>query len=145
MLFFWFFTYYEVEIDIVRSQISETAFDAILHAVMPGVVQLRRQPDLGAWDTRFFDGLADFFLVAVCQSGVDVAVPLGQCPLDGVGDFIGLGLPCSQADGGDLVACVEAEGLSAMKVRFFYVREGCFCLLGYLSGCHIDKCSSYYV
>ena len=116
-------SYHEVEIYVVGSQVFETALDTILHAVMPGVVQLRREPDLGARDAGFSDALADFFLVAVCESGVDVAVTLGQCPLDGVGDFIGFGLPCPETDGGDLVAGVKEEGLSSASVSC-YARDG---------------------
>jgi hypothetical protein len=120
---------HEVEVDVVDAEALEGGLDALFDALVPWVVELGCDPDLLAGDARVFDALADFVLVAVGESSVDVAVYpisvgskymytlvlLPVASLQGGGnsltDLVGLRLPCSQADGGDLCASVEREVL----------------------------------
>lgn len=112
----------QVEIDVVDIQVLQRGGKAILHAVVPGVVQLGGDPDLVAGNAGVLDALADLMFVAIGESSVDVAVALQQGVLDGLAHFIGLGLPGAQADGGDLVARVEGVGLPMR--RSLLEREG---------------------
>jgi hypothetical protein len=61
-----------------------------------------------------------------------VAVALQQGVLDGLADFIGLGLPGSQADGGDLVTGVEGIGLSRKE-------EGVGLVIACAADCSIER------
>ena len=80
--------------------------------MVPRVVELGRQPDLAAGHAGRFDALPDLGFVAVRERGVDVAVALLQGGRDGFAHFVGLALPGTEAEGGDLRAGVEGEGLS---------------------------------
>lgn len=113
---------HQVQVDVVDAQVLEGGVDAVLDAVVPGVVQLGGNPDLLAGDAGVLDALANLGLVAVGEGGVDVPVALEQGVLDGLTDFVGLGLPGAQADGGDLVARVEGVGLPVdVLVVFIWV------------------------
>lgn len=92
---------HEIQVDIIRPQGLEGILNSLRNALMPWVVELGRQPDLGPGDAGVFDAVADFLLVAVGRGCVDVPVSGLQGIADGVADFVGLGLPCSQTDGGD--------------------------------------------
>lgn len=76
---------------------------------VPRIVQLGGEPNLGSGHAGGLDALADLLLVAVAIGRVNVAVAGAECGLDGVLDLAGLGLPCAQADGGDLVARRQVE------------------------------------
>lgn len=93
----------EVEVDVRNAERLERGGDAILHTVVPGVVQLGGDPDLLSGHTRLLDALTDLALVAVGKGGIDVAVAGLERSLDGLLDLVGLGLPGSEADGRDLV------------------------------------------
>lgn len=67
---------HQVQVDVVDAQVFEGGVDAVLDAVVPGVVQLGGDPDLVAWDAGVLDAGADLGLVAVGQGCVDVAVAL---------------------------------------------------------------------
>lgn len=101
----------QVQVDVVNTEVLQGGVNALLHAVVPGVVQLGGDPDLLTGNAGVLDTLADLVLVAVGEGSVDVAVALQQGDLDGLADLIGLGLPSTQANGGDLVAGVESIGL----------------------------------
>lgn len=60
---------------------------------MVWVVELRRQENLFSRNPRCFDALADFGLVLVTGSGVDVSVSILQRKLHCVFDLARLGLP----------------------------------------------------
>lgn len=64
---------HQVEIHIVRAQGLERGLYALLHALVPWVIQLGGEPDFRAWDTAVLDAGADFGFVAVGEGGVDVA------------------------------------------------------------------------
>ncbi len=85
----------EVQVDIVGSEVGQAVGNGVADALVVRVVQLGGDPDLVARDARGLDALADFLFVAVGGGGVDVAVAGAQSSLDGPGDLIGLGLPCS--------------------------------------------------
>jgi hypothetical protein len=102
---------HQVQINVVGAQRLERRVDALLHTLVPRVVELGRQPDLVAGDARLGDAVADFLLVAVCERRIDVAVPSGERGLDGFFDFVGLGFPCPQPNSGYLIARVERERL----------------------------------
>lgn len=101
---------HEPQIDVVGAQVLEAVVNGLGDALVVRVVQLGRQPDLVARHTGGLDAGADFLFVAVGGGGVDVTVAAAEGGLNGGLDLVGLGLPCSEADGGDLVACVEREG-----------------------------------
>ena len=82
---------------------------------MPRVVELGGDPDLLSRNARVFDPLADLRLIAIRKSRINVSVSLAKSILDGFRDLVGLGLPCPQSEGGDLVARVESEGFSVQR------------------------------
>ena len=100
----------QVQINIVQPQALQARVDALRHALVPRVVELGGDPDLGARDARVADGGADLGLVAVGEGGVDVAVAGLEGGEDGVVDLVGGGLPGAEADDGDLGARVEGRG-----------------------------------
>lgn len=56
-------------------------------------------------------------------SRIDVSVSSSQSPLHSLLNVSGLGLPCSEADGWNLVARVEGEGLSTNEVLACYMSQ----------------------
>lgn len=104
---------HEVQVKVVCLQVLEGLAEALGDALVPGVVQLRRQPDLGPGHARGLDPVTDLLLVAVGKGSVDVSVTCLEGCLDGVLDLVGLGLPCSQTQSGDLGARVQGVGLTA--------------------------------
>ena len=103
---------HQIQVHIVSAQVAQAVVNRLGHALVPRVVELGGQPDLVARHARRLDALADLLLVAVGKGGVDVAVAGAQRVLDGFGDFVGARLPGAQADGGDLVPCVEGVGFA---------------------------------
>lgn len=122
----------QVKVDIVQTEVLKRRFNALVDTVVPGVVELGGNPDLLTRNTGVTDTLTNLGLVAVCQSTitlsihapvyrrlsrymcnsrVDVAVAPQQSVLDGLADLVGLGLPGTQTDGGDLVTRFESVGL----------------------------------
>jgi hypothetical protein len=63
----------QVEIHVIRAQGLERGLDALLHALVPWVIQLGGEPDFRAWDAAVLDAGADFGFIAVSEGGVDVA------------------------------------------------------------------------
>lgn len=103
---------HQVEVEVVGLQVLEGLVEALGDALVPGVVQLRGQPDLGPGHARRLDAVADLFLVAVGEGGVDVSVAGLKSCLDSVLHLVGLGLPCSKAQGRDLGTRVQGVGLT---------------------------------
>lgn len=103
----------EVKVDVVGAEVLEGRLNALGHAGVPGVVQLGGEPDLVAGDARVLDTGTNLGLVAVGEGGIDVTVAGEKGIPHGHANLIGLGLPCAQTDGGDLVAGVEGVGLPA--------------------------------
>ena len=83
--------------------------------MVPGVIELGGKPDLLAGHARVANTGTNFGFVTVGQRGVNVAVPLQQGVLDSLTDLIGLGLPSSQTDGGNLVTGVEGVCLPGRR------------------------------
>jgi hypothetical protein len=102
---------HQVEVDVIGLEVLEGGINSLSDALVPGVVQLGGEPDLFAGHTGVLDTGTDLGLVAVSQSSVNVAVTGEKGVPHGHADLIGLGLPCSQTDGGDLGAGVEGVGL----------------------------------
>lgn len=101
---------HQVQVDVVSAELGQAVGDGFGDALVVGVVELGGQPNLVAGHARGLDALADFLLVAVGGGSVNVTVAGLEGSLDGGTDLSGLGLPCSETDGGDLVAGVEGEG-----------------------------------
>ena len=99
--------YHEIEVDVVQAKALQRAVDALVDALVPWVVELGRDPDILTGDARVLDALAHLFLVAVRQRRVDVAVSSLERGLDSLTHLARLGLPGSEADGGNLCARVE--------------------------------------
>lgn len=104
-------TYHEIQVHIVRAKILQRRVDAILHAMVPGIVKLGGQKDFTSWHARLPDALSYFGFIAICERSVDVAVAFLEGNLDGIGYLMGLALPCSQPNCGDCSACVQLERL----------------------------------
>ena len=100
----------QVQVDVVEPEALETRVDALLHALVPRVVELGGDPDFSAGYAGVADAGANLGLVAVGEGGVDVAVAGLEGREDGVVDLIGPGLPGAEADDGDLGARVEGRG-----------------------------------
>lgn len=113
---------HEVQVDIVGLQAGEAALDGLGDALVPGVVELGGQEDVAAGHARGLDAVADLLLVAVRKGRVDVAVPVPERRLDRRLDLVRLGLPRPEADGRDLGARVEGEGLAGGIVSGDVVR-----------------------
>jgi hypothetical protein len=104
---------HEIEVYIIKSEIIQTLLETLFDAGVERAPQLGGDEQVLALDDAgvngLLDTLADLIFIAVAKSSVNVTVS----NLDGVGDsprdFAGLGLPCSQAEGGDLCAGVELE------------------------------------
>jgi hypothetical protein len=73
------------------------------------IVQLPRNEDVLARDTTVLDALANFGLIAVDSSTIDVAVAGFQSNLHSSLDFIRRSLPSTKAYSGDLIPIVEGE------------------------------------
>lgn len=114
---------HEVQVDVVGAQVREALVQRGGGARLVRVVELGREPDGGARHARRLDARADLLLVAVCCCRVDVAVAAAESGLDGLLDFAGFGLPCSQADGGDFGSRVERVCAAAR----FGSRSVCCC------------------
>ena len=93
---------HEVKVDVVGSEGLEGGLDTLLDTLVPWVVELGGQPDLLTGDTRVLDSLSDLVLVAVSESGINVAVSGEERSLDGFADLVWLGLPGSETNGGHL-------------------------------------------
>ena len=100
---------HEVQVDVVGAELGQAVSDGLGDTLVVGVVELGGQPDLVAGNARGLDALAYFFLVAVGGGSVNVTVAGLEGGLNGGTDLSGLGLPCSETDGGDLVAGVEGK------------------------------------
>ena len=130
----------KVEIDIVETKALERGVNSLRNTLVPGVVKLGGNPDLTARNTRLLDTLSNLGFVTIGKSTatyigqcerfrkttkqlvagsnlrIDVTVALQESILDGLSDLVGLGLPGTKADGGDLVTGVEGVNLP-MKRR----------------------------
>lgn len=95
---------HEVEVDVVNAEILEGRGDALFHTLVPGVVKLGGDPDLLSRDAGVLDTLANLGLVAVCEGSVDVAVTSEESSLDGLANLVGLGLPGTKTNSGNLSA-----------------------------------------
>lgn len=102
---------HQVQVNVIDAQILQGRGNTRLHTVVPGVVELGGDPDLLAGDTGVLDTGTNLSLVAVGKGGVNVTVALQQGIPNSHADLIGLGLPSSQANGGDLVTSVEGVSL----------------------------------
>lgn len=101
---------HQVQINIARSQTLQTRIDSLLHTLVPRVIELSGKPDILTRHSRVLDSKPDFSFIAIGKGSVDVTVPLTECDLDRLLDFVRLRLPCPETEGGDLVAGVEGEG-----------------------------------
>jgi len=101
----------QVKIDVVNTQVLEGGVNALLNTVVPGVVKLGSEPDLLAGDARVTNTSANLGLVSVGQGSVNVTVALQQGVLNSLADLVGLRLPGTKTDGGNLIAGVKSVGL----------------------------------
>lgn len=62
----------EVEVDIVQAKALKGRVNALLNAVVPGVVQLGGDPDLTARDAGVSDAVTNLGLIAICKSAMPV-------------------------------------------------------------------------
>lgn len=64
----------QVKVDVVGAEVLKRVLERLLDALVVGVVELGREPDLRPRDARVDDALADLGLVAVGGGRVDVTV-----------------------------------------------------------------------
>jgi hypothetical protein len=123
---------HKVQIDVIHTKALERRVNSVLHTVVPCVIKLGGDPDLFARNTRVPDALAYFSFVTVGEgttmgqsaqnfysmmnrgvfnSRVNMAITLQQSNFDGLSDFVGLRLPGTETDCGDLVTRVQGVGL----------------------------------
>lgn len=81
---------HKVQVNVVNTEVLERRGDALFDTLVPWVVKLGCDPNLLTGDTRVLDSLTDLGLVAVCESGIDVAVTSEESSLDGLTDLVGL-------------------------------------------------------
>ena len=93
---------HKVKVDVVGLEVLERRGDALFDALVPWVVKLGGDPDLLTGDTRVLDTETNFGLVAVGEGGVDVTVASEESGLDGFANLVGLGLPGTETDSGNL-------------------------------------------
>jgi len=102
----------KVQVDVVDTEVLERGGNTLLNTVVPGVIELSGEPDLLAGHARVLDTGTDLGLVAVSKGSIDVTVALQQGILHSNPNLIGLGLPGTKANGGNLVTGVEGVSLS---------------------------------
>ena len=95
---------HQVQINIVHVKGLEGGVDTVFDAVVPGVVQLGRDPYLIPRDARIFDALADLVLIAIRQCGINVAIACIKRCFDCYTDLIRWRLPCAQTYSRYLIA-----------------------------------------
>ena len=66
---------HEVEVHIVELEVFQRRFDALTNSLMPWIVKLGSNPDLATGNSRLFDAVADFLLVAVCERSTASQIP----------------------------------------------------------------------
>ena len=93
---------HQVEIDVVSLEVLERRGNALFDALVPWVVKLGGNPDLLTGNTGVLDTETDLSLVAVGKGSVDVTVASEESSLDGLANLVGLGLPGTETDSGDL-------------------------------------------
>lgn len=84
---------------------------------MGRIVQLGSQPYLISGHAGGANPFADFLLVAVSGSGIDVTITGFQSGLDRFGDLIRSGLPGAKPNSWDLGSRVEGESAAISLVR----------------------------
>jgi hypothetical protein len=93
---------HKVKVDVVGLEVLERRGDALFDALVPGVVKLGGDPDLLTGDTGVFDTETNLSLIAVGEGSVDVTVTSEESSLDSFANLVGLGLPGTETDGGNL-------------------------------------------
>jgi hypothetical protein len=93
---------HEVKVDVVGLEVLQRRGDTLFDALVPGVVKLGGNPDLLTGDTRVLDTETDLSLVAVGEGSVDVTVASEESGLDSFANLVGLGLPGTETDSGNL-------------------------------------------
>lgn len=101
---------HQEQIKVIRLKGFQRRSQTLGDVLVPWVVKLGGQPDVLARHARGLDAGANLLLVAVGVGSVDVAVACAEGGFDSGGNFVGLGLPGAEADGGDLVARVKEDG-----------------------------------
>jgi hypothetical protein len=93
---------HKVKVDVVGLEVLERRGDALFDALVPGVVELGGDPDLLTGDTRVLDTETNLSLVAVGEGSVNVTVTSEESGLDSFANLVGLGLPGTETDSGNL-------------------------------------------
>lgn len=102
---------HQVQIKIIGPEISQSLVQSRQNIIgsMLGVPQFAGNEDLVAWHTRLLDTGANLGFIAVNGSAVYVTVTLLKGDFNSILDLQRLGLPSTEAHGGNLCACVEGE------------------------------------
>jgi hypothetical protein len=113
---------HKVKVDIVGLEVLERRGDTLFDALVPGVVKLGGDPDLLAGDTRVLDTETDLSLVAVGESSVNVTVTSEESGLDSLANLVGLGLPGTETDGGNLSTLLVVRLSRSLWIESYNIR-----------------------
>lgn len=108
---------HQVKVDVVGLKVLERRGNALFDALVPGVVELGGDPDLLTGNTRVLDTETDLVLVTVGKSSVNVTVASEESSLDGLAHLVGLGLPGTETDGGDLSTLLLVSSCCLVRKR----------------------------
>lgn len=90
---------------------------------MPRVIEFGGDPDFTPGDAGCSYTIAYLVFVLICEGCVDVAVACTQGVFNCSSYFSGLGLEGSEADGGDMGAGVEEEGLTGTLLAWGSIED----------------------
>lgn len=110
---------HQVQVYIVDSEIRKCLTQSTFHILgsMLRIPQLPRDEYVLAFDSAVLDAVADFLLVSVYGSAVDVAVSCPKRNLNSFFHLFGCSLPCPESDSWDFRRRVECE--TAVKCHFW--------------------------
>jgi hypothetical protein len=113
---------HEVKVDVVGLEVLERRGDTLFDALVPGVVKLGSDPDLLTGDTRVLDTETNLSLVAVGESSVNVTVTSEESGLDSLANLVGLGLPGTETDSGNLSTLLVVRLSRSLCIECYNIR-----------------------
>jgi hypothetical protein len=102
---------HQKQIEILNTKVLQRLVEGCFYIFwcMLGIPKLAGKEDLGASNSTSPYAVTHFGFIAVDGSAIDVAIACLECCLYGALDFSRLCLPCAEAHGRYLRACVEGE------------------------------------
>jgi hypothetical protein len=113
---------HKVQVDVVGLEVLERRGDALFDALVPWVVKLGSDPDLLTGDTGVLDTETNLSLVAVGESSVNVTVTSEESGLDSLANLVGLRLPGTETDGGNLSTLLVVRLSRSLWIECYNIR-----------------------